>query len=230
MKPIAMEAKYQRIKEIVERELSGSAHEIDHVIRVYNLCLHLAKHGPGMDLDVLKTAALLHDIARAKEFKDKTGSIDHAALGAETAAEILRTLGYSEEKTAHVKHCIAAHHFRGKVKPETREARILFDADKLDVLGAIGVARSFMMAGQYGQKIYSDISIEEYLRDNVVGEKADGRIKDISKHSANLEFELKFRHVPERLYTQKAREMAKERMRFMENFFERLRVEMRGEL
>ena len=225
-----MEAEYQKIKENAERELSGSAHEIDHVMRVYNLCLHLAKYELGIDLDVLKTAALLHDIARAKEFKDKTGSIDHADLGAEIAAEILRKLGHSEEKIAHVKHCIAAHRFRGGVKPRTREARILFDADKLDVLGAIGVARSFMISGQYGQKIYSDISIEKYLRDNVVGEKADGRLKDISKHSANLEFELKFRHVPERLYTHKAREMAKERMWFMEKFFERLRVEMRVEL
>lgn len=106
----------------------------------------------------------------------------------------------------------------------------MFDADKLDVLGAMGVARSFMMAGQYGQKIYSDVSIQEYLRDNVVGEKADGGIKEISKHAPNLEFELKFKHIPKRLYTQKAREMAKDRLRFMENFFERLRMEMRGEL
>lgn len=225
-----MEAKYQKIKEIVERGLSCSAHDMEHVMRVYNLCLHLAKHESNIDLDVLKTAALLHDIVRVKEFKDKTGSIDHAALGAEIAAKILRTLGYSEEKIVHVKHCIVAHRFRGKVKPQTREAKILFDADKLDVLGAMGVARSFMMAGQYGQKIYSDVSIQEYLRDNVVGEKADGGIKEISKHAPNLEFELKFKHIPERLYTQKAREMAKERLRFMENFFERLKMERKGEL
>lgn len=197
-----MKAIYQKIKEIVERELSDSAHAMEHVMRVYNLCLRLAKHELGIDLDVLKTAALLHDIARVKEFRDKTGSIDHAALGTEIATKILRTLGHSEEKIAHIKHCITAHRFRGKVKPKTREAKILFDADKLDVLGAIGVARSFMMAGQYGQKIYSDISIEEYLKDNVVGEKADGRIKDISKHAPNLEFELKFRHVPKD-YTRK---------------------------
>ncbi len=225
-----MEAKYQKIKEIVERELSCSAHEMEHVMRVYNLCLHLAKYELGIDLDVLKTAALLHDIARVKEFKDKTGSIDHAVLGAEMAAEILKTLGYSEEKIACVEHCIAAHRYRSEVKPKTKEAKVLFDADKLDVLGAMGVARSFMIAGQYNQKIYSDIPIEEYLRDNVVRGKADGRIKDISKHAPNLEFELKFKHVPERLYTQEAREMAEERLRFVEGFFERLRMEMRGEL
>jgi len=225
-----METKYQRIKEIVERELSCSAHAMDHVMRVYTICLQLAKYESGIALDVLKTAALLHDIARVKEFKDKTGSIDHTALGTEIATKILRTLGYSEEKIAHVNHCIAAHRFRGNVKPQTKEAKILFDADKLDVLGAIGVARSFMMAGQYGQKIYSDIPIKEYLKDNVVGEKTNGRLKNISKHTPNLEFEMKFRHIPERLYTQKARKIAEERLTFMENFFERLKMEMRGEL
>ena len=225
-----MEAKYQKIEKTVARELSCSAHAMEHVMRVYNLCLHLAKHELNVDLDVLKTAALLHDIARVKEFNDKTGSIDHSALGAEMAEKILGTLGYSKEKIAHVKHCIAAHRFRGKVKPQTKEAKILFDADKLDVLGAIGVARSFMIAGQYGQKIYSDISIQEYLKDNVVGEKADGRVRDISKHTPDLEFELKLKQVPERLYTQKAREIAKERVQFMENFFEKLKREIKGEL
>jgi uncharacterized protein len=195
-----MEAKYQKIEKTVVRGLSCSAHAMEHVMRVYNLCLHLAKHELNVDLDVLKTAALLHDIARVKEFNDKTGSIDHSALGAEMDEKILRILGYSE-KIAHVKHCIAAHRFRDKVKPQTKEAKILFDADKLDVLGAIGVARSFMIAGQYCQKIYSDISIQEYLEDNFVGEKTDGRVRDISKRTTDLEFELKFKHVPERLYT-----------------------------
>lgn len=225
-----METKYQKIEETVARELSCSAHAMEHVMRVYNLCLHLTKYESSIDLHVLKTAALLHDIARVREFNDKTGSIDHSVLGAEMADKILRTLGYSEEKIAHVKHCIAAHRFRSKVKPQTKEAKILFDADKLDVLGVIGVARSFMIAGQYGQKIYSDISIQEYLKDNVVEEKADGRVRDISKHTPNLEFELKFKLVPERLYTQKAREIAKGRLRFMENFFEKLKREIKGEL
>jgi len=224
-----MEAKYQSIKEIMERELSCSAHEIEHVMRVYNRCLHLAKYESDIDLDVLKTAALLHDIARVKEFKDPTGTIDHAVLGAEMAADVLRKIGYLEEKISRVKHCIAAHRYRRRIEPKTKEAKILFDADKLDVLGAIGVARSFMVAGQYAQKIYVDIPIEEYLRSNVVGEKAEGRVKDISKHAPNLEFEVKFKHISERLYTQKAKEIAEERLQFMRNFFERLKMEIGAE-
>lgn len=225
-----MEAKYEKMKEIVEEELSCSAHAMAHIMRVYNSCLHLAKYESDLDLDVLKTAALLHDIARAKEFRDKTVRIDHAALGAEMAEEILKSLGYSEDKIVHIKHCVVAHRFRGEVEPQTKEAKILFDADKLDVLGAIGVARSFMMAGQYRQKIYSELPVKEYLEDNVVGGKADGMIRDISKHTPNLEFELKFKRIPERLYTEKARRIAQERLLFMEDFFKKLKMEMKGKL
>lgn len=84
-----------------------------------------------------------------------------------------------------------------------------------------------MIAGQYDQKIYSNISIKEYLKGNVIGEKPDGRVRDIPKHTPNLEFELKFKLVSERLYIQKAREMTKGRLRFMENFFEKLKSEIK---
>ena len=74
----------------------------------------------------------------------------------------------------------------GKAEPQTKEAEILFDADRLNVLGATSVARSFMMAGQYGQKIYPDASIQEYLKYHVVGGRAEGRIRGISKDAPNL--------------------------------------------
>jgi len=90
----------------VEKELSCSAHDMEHVVRVYNLCLHLAKDEPDIDLDILKTAALLHDIARVKEDQDNSGNIDHAILGAEMAEKILRGFGYPEERIKLVNHCI----------------------------------------------------------------------------------------------------------------------------
>jgi len=66
-----MEEEYRQLKTIVEKEMEGAspAHDISHVMRVYNLCLELANHEPNVDLDVLRTAALLHDIARTKEDK-----------------------------------------------------------------------------------------------------------------------------------------------------------------
>jgi uncharacterized protein len=219
--------KYEEIKKIVESELSCSAHNMDHVMRVYNLCLFLAKHEENVEIDVLAPAALLHDIARVKEDSDKSGQTDHAVLGAEMAGEILRKLGYDVEKIEKIKHCISAHRFRTGNEPKSIEAKILFDADKVDVLGAIGITRSFMIAGQYGQMIYNNISIEEYKRDNVI---ENGRVRDISKHAPNIEYEMKFKKVIDRLYTEKAVEIAKNRMEYMEGFFSRLKNEIDGKM
>ncbi len=225
-----MEEKYQKIKKIVEKELSCSAHNMEHVLRVYNLCLHLAENESNVDLDILKTAALLHDIARAKEDKDDSGNTDHAILGAEMAEKILTDFGYSKDKIGVIKHCIIAHRFRSGNKPKTKEAKILFDADKLDVIGSIGIARSFIIAGQYGEKMYSDVSADEYIKDNLVDGKPNGRIKVISKHAPNLEFETKFKHIPNKLYTSKAKIIGEQRINFMKQFFDRLKKEINGKL
>jgi uncharacterized protein len=230
-----MEEKYGQLKTIVEKEMEGAspAHDINHVMRVYNLCLELAECEPNVDLDVLRTAALLHDIARTKE--DRQGhvhalDVDHAVLGAEMSDKILRDLGYSEEKIKNIEHCIASHRFRGENLPRTIEAKILADADKLDVLGATGIARSFMIGGECGQKIYSDTPIDDYVKENLVGGKSNGRIINPSKHASNLEFETKFRQIPNKLHTQKAREIARERLEYMKQFFDRLKSEINGRL
>jgi len=224
-----MEEKYKRIQRIVEKELSCSAHNMAHVMRVYNLCLFLTKGETNVDLDILKTAALLHDIAKVKEDRDNSGDTDHAILGAEMAEEILKKLGYYNN-IKHVKHCISTHRFRSDNKPTTDEAKILFDADKLDVIGAVGIARSYMIAGQYGQRIYSDTPMDKYIQDNLVRGKANGRIKDISKHAPNIEFETKLKHIPEKLFTQKAKEIAQKRIEFMKWYFEWLKKEINGEM
>ncbi len=75
--------KISKNKKLVEKELSCSAHSMDHVVRVYNLSLHLAEN-ENVDLDVLKASALLHDIARVKEDNDHTGKIDHAILSSDS--------------------------------------------------------------------------------------------------------------------------------------------------
>ncbi|KYK36254.1 MAG: phosphohydrolase [Theionarchaea archaeon DG-70-1] len=224
-----MEEKYQPIKEIVEKELSCSAHDMDHVLRVYHLCLHLAEGEPDIDTDCLKAAALLHDIARVKEDTDTTGEIDHALLGVQMADKILEDLHYPPEKRELINHCIRTHRFRSTVNPQTKEAKILFDADKLDVLGAVGVARCFMVAGRYNETLYVDTPLDEYVKENLVTKTFHGRIKDISKHAPNIEFETKFKHIPDMLYTKKARKMAEERLKFMTQFFERLQKEIKGE-
>lgn len=224
-----MNQKLQKIKALVEKELSCSAHNMEHTMRVYNLCLELAEDEP-VDLDVLKPAALLHDIARVKEDTNASGTIDHAVLGAEMAETILRDLEYSEKKIQHITHCIITHRFRGTLTPHTKEAKILYDADKLDVLGAVGVARCFMVAGRYNERMYSDTPLDEYIKENLVNQTSQGKIKDISKHAPNIELETKFKHIPGSLYTEKAREIARKRLTFMIEFFEQLHREINGKL
>jgi uncharacterized protein len=216
--------KYRKLIEIVEQEYSHDpGHTMDHVMRVFNHARQIATSEPDLEMDVLETAILLHDIARIKEDRDTTGSVDHALLGADDAVPILRELGYPEEKIEKIKHCIQTHRYRCGFEPETMEARILFDADKLDLLGAVGIARMYMFAGEYHQDMYSFTPLGEYIQDNLAGGKPGCRIKKIEKHSPNLEFELKIRNIPDRLYTQKAKEMAGFKIKFMEDFFDQIR-------
>ena len=220
-----MDSKHKKIIEIVQEKLTCSAHNLDHVFRVYKLCLLLAKYEENVDLEVLIPAALLHDIARVEESEDKTGEIDHAVLGSEMAEGILRMLEYEEEKIEKIKHCIRAHRFRTGNEPNTLEAKILFDSDKLDVIGASGIARTFMLAGQFGQSLTIDQSLEDYLNKNTV---ENGRIKDVSKHTPFIEYEIKFKKIPDKLYTKKAKEIGKKRLKFMEEYFNKLKLEIQG--
>ncbi|AGF59328.1 uncharacterized protein B0P06_002337 [Clostridium saccharoperbutylacetonicum] len=220
-----VEERYKKIIEIVEQKLTCSAHNLDHVFRVYNLCLLLAKYEKDVDLEILIPSALLHDIARVEESQDKTGKIDHAVLGSIMAEDILRKLEYEEEKIEKIKHCIVAHRFRTGNEPNSIEAKILFDADKLDVIGASGIARTFMLAGQFGQRLIDNYSINEYMNSNTV---ENGRLKDVSKHTPFIEYEVKFKKIPNKLYTEKAKEIGKERLKFMDEYFNRLKSEING--
>lgn len=220
-----IDTKHRKIIEIVQDKLTCSAHNLDHVFRVYHLCLLIAKYEKDVDLEVLIPSALLHDIARVEESKDITGELDHAILGSQIAEDILRKLQYEEEKIQKIKNCIMAHRFRTGNVPNTIEAKILFDSDKLDVIGASGIARTFMLAGQFGQRLTVNGSLNDYLESNTV-EK--GRLKDVSKHTPLIEYEVKFKKIPDKLYTKKAKEIGQERLSFMENYFNRLALEING--
>jgi len=223
-----MENKFKKIKEIAEKG-SSFEHKMDHVMRVYNMCLLLAKN-EDVDLDILKAAALLHDIARSKEDEDKTGKVDHALLGAEMAESILKNLDFPREKIQSVKDCIASHRYRNDHEPKTMEAKILFDADKLDTIGAIGVARSFVWIGKNNANIYSDEDSKKYVKENLEGGKLNGKIIDKTKHSPQIEFETKTKFLKEKLYTGKGKKICEERIEYVEKFLDRLEKEIKGEI
>jgi len=230
-----MKEKYQKIKKIAEKELTeaDAVHDINHVMRVYHWAIEIAKSEKNIDLDVLIPALLLHDIGHPTEQRDKSKKTWHVKVSAKMAQKILKKFGYSQEKINKINHCILTHSYRKigpGMKPKTKEAKILSDADKLDALGAVGVARSYVWVGRNNAKIYTDISIREYTKNNLTDGKRIGRIKDKTKHSPIIEYETKLKYLPGKLYTKKAKKMAEERLNYMKSFFDRLKKEIAGKI
>ncbi|MDI3496490.1 MAG: uncharacterized protein PWQ35_511 [Patescibacteria group bacterium] len=229
-----MPEKFQKIKEIVEQILNqekDSAHDIDHVMRVYNLALTIAKTENKVDMDVLQSGALLHDIGCAKESNDSRGKTDHAVIGAKMAKPILENLGFSDDKIKHIQECILTHRYRTNNKPKTIEAKIIHDADKLESAGAIGIARAFTWIGKHQAKIYKKVdNIEDYIKENMTEGKINGRIIDKSKHSVQINYETKDKFLLDNLYTESSRKIGKERLAYFKGFLERLDKEVKGEL
>ncbi len=162
-----------------------------------------------------------------KEDLDKTGKRDHALDSAKMAEKILKKFNYPKEKIERVKECIISHRFKTKLKPKSIEAKILSDANKLDVMGAIGVVRCACWIGENKAKIYSDTPLLLYIKENLSGGKPTGRIKDKSKHALNFEYELKLKNFHKKLFTKRAKEIAKKRIKFMKNFFTQLKREIK---
>jgi uncharacterized protein len=196
-------------------------HDFDHVLRVYRMAERLAAE-EGADLEIIRAAALLHDAQGSAPGGEGAERASHHHTSAEFAGEILTAEGWEPERIAAVQHCIRAHRFRDQSEPPaTPEARILFDADKLDVLGAIGIARVIAYAALDGQPFYAQPS-QQFLE---TGEKMPGE-----PHSSYHEHLFKLLHVKERLFTPTARALAEEREAYLADFFARFEAESRGEL
>lgn len=195
-------------------------HGFDHVLRVYRMAERLAE-AEGGDLEIVRAAALLHDAEGSATSGGEIGRSNHHHASSEFACRVLQAEGWRPERIAAVQHCIRAHRFRDNSEPpETLEARILFDADKLDVIGAVGVARTIAFDVVVGQPIYFQPSarfLQTYEKDP--GEP----------HSSYHEYLFKLSRIKERLYTATARTIAEGRHGFMAEYFARLEAEERGE-
>ncbi|MBN1658211.1 MAG: HD domain-containing protein, partial [Anaerolineae bacterium] len=185
-----------------------AVHDFDHVLRVLALAERLAR-AEGADLEVVRTAALLHDAARGQS------GTEHAAAGAELARRLL--VDQPPDRVAAVAHAIAAHRFRGGPEPETVEARVLHDADKLDAIGAVGIGRAFHYGGQHGQRLWAEVP-DDY--EETPASRAE--------HTPAHEYVFKLARIKDRLLTESARQLAVERHAFMVLFFEQLEREVRG--
>jgi len=190
------------------------SHDWSHVERVYKLCERIGKK-ENADLKILKLAALLHDIGRLDE-DESEGRIDHAERSAFLAKKILKKHNLDKETIEKVIHCIETHRKRKNKKPKTVEAKVFFDADNLDSLGAVGIGRLFLFAGEIGAKLHiKDVDLEkheQYSKDD----------------TASREYHATIKHIKDRMLTEEGKRIAEERHKFMIDFFNRLNKEIDG--
>ncbi len=204
------------IRAEAEKFFSGAkgSHDLDHSLRVYSLAMHIAEKEKA-DFFVVGASALLHDIGRTYEYSSN-GTIDHAKKSAELARDILNRLSINNRQADNIIHCILSHRFMTGPAPKTIEAKVLFDADKLDSIGAVGIGRAFLFSGEIGAKLHDkDVDIENtkpYTKDD----------------TAYREFLVKLSKIKDNMMTKEGKKLAEERHRFMVEFFDRLNKEVEG--
>lgn len=198
---------------------NDAAHSFDHVLRVWRLAERIGR-AEGADMEVLQAAALLHDVGRGEQ--SRSGRC-HAEVGAELARSILA--GLPVDRVEAVARAIAEHRFRGSAIPSTLEARVLYDADKLDAIGAIGVARAYAVAGERRQHLWAEV-------DPSYAQRAPSEGKDDLEdagHTPVHEYLFKLSKLAARMCTVTGQRLARQRHVYMVGFFERLAREVAGE-
>ena len=183
------------LRNYVKTTLAASgSHGYDHIVRVTRLCEIIGRQEQA-DLQILIPAALLHDIARPLE---KSQGLAHEEEGARIAEEVLRAIRFDGTRISLLASAIRTHRYRSDKMPEFLEAKILSDADKLDAMGATGIARTFMRAGEH-----------------------EGEIRDATDHITD-----KLLNLQDRLYTRTGREIGRKRHEFLKTFLEEIQSEM----
>lgn len=212
--------KVKRIAQTYFNELNETdfSHSFSHVQRVTNLALNIGKK-EGADMEILEIASLLHDIGRKNQ--DNGLVSDHAEEGAKIARGILEKLNYPNIKIDRVCHCILTHRWQINGKPKTIEAKILQDADRLDALGAVDVARvlaSSFQSKQYRRPVYID---EPYQN------KTDSDKSAVHYLIAKI---TEPKRKPINFNTKTGRKIAEERYKFSTDYIDRFIKEWHGEI
>jgi uncharacterized protein len=132
------------------------------------------------------------------------------------AWDMVKQLPLSKRQKVNIVHCIRSHRYRGNHVPKTWEAKVLFDADKLDAIGAVGVARAFLFAGEVGARLHRpDVDIDETQPYSV-------------DDTGYREYAVKLRKIKDRMLTETGKNIAGGRHDFMVDFFERFIREHEG--
>jgi|SRR5260221_369897 len=210
----------KRTKDYVEKTLSGegSGHDWWHILRVWNIAKTISKKEKA-DLFVVELAALLHDIA---DWKFNDG--DEMA-GARVSRKWLESLNVDQEVIYHVCNIIATSSFKGagvKSEMKTIEGKIVQDADRLDAIGAIGIGRTFAYGGHKDREMYNP-NIKPQLHDTAE------KYKNNNSPTLNHFYE-KLLLLKDLMNTKTAKQMAKKRHTYMEEFLKQFLAEWDGKI
>ncbi|MFB6278448.1 MAG: HD domain-containing protein [Salinibacter sp.] len=190
---------------------ADAAHDRAHVERVVTTARRLAEDEEAQ-MDVVVPAAWLHDCVVVP--KDAPDRADASRRAAEAARAFLQSEGYPEQWIPDIEHAIAAHSYSGDVAPETTEAKVVQDADRLDALGAIGIARCFTVGGALDQSLYDP--------DDPF---CDDRAPDDDTYTLD-HFYAKLLRLPDTMQTEAGRAEAEQRAAFLQTYLDQLRDEI----
>ena len=204
---------YSLIENFMLSCMQDSAHDKEHIYRVLYNALIIAKTERDVNDDVLIAACLLHDIGRQEQYENP--ALCHATVGSEKAYCFLVDHGFNAEFSKHVAECIKTHRYRKNNLPDSIEAKILFDADKLEATGAMGIARTLIYEGIVSEPLYS------FLSNGMIsnGEQDDAP-------SFFREYKYKLEKLYNNFYTAKATALAKERQQTAIDFYNGLYQEI----
>ena len=191
-----------------------AAHDLGHIDRVWANCQQIMAEERSLDRVALQMATIFHDAVNLP--KDAPNRDQAARLSAEAAADWLWVQGWSEARIAIVTHAIEAHSFSAGVPPRSAEARVLQDADRLEALGAIGLARMFAVTGAMGGALFhpdDPLAVSRPLNDRAY---------------ALDHLEVKLFRIAQTMQTATGRAMAEERAQWMASFRSRLLREIGG--
>jgi len=191
------------------------AHDLSHIMRVFELCERM---GPaeGADMEVLLAAALLHDVGCTPKHLGRDADSEGRSL--RIAADVLAKVNMVETDRRRVLACIEAHGFSKAKDPPSLEGAILQDADRLDAMGAIGIARTFLVSGATGRPIYD---VEDPL---AVKRQVD------DKRFGLDHFERKLLLLKDGMHTASAKVLAEGRHMYLLGFRDQLIAELKGRL
>lgn len=193
--------------------MKDTAHDKEHIYRVLYNALEIAKAEKNVNYDILIAACLLHDIGRKEQFKNP--ALCHAIVGGEKAYQFLLDHGFDTFFAEQVKQCIKTHRYRKNNPPQSLEAKILFDADKLDAAGATGIARTLLYKGIVSEPLYS------VLPNGVVSPGENDIMPSFFQ-----EYKYKLENLYSNFYTEKATAIAKERQNISIEFYKSLYQEI----